>query len=36
MTSEVLHKWLFREVTDLSKKYDRLEELIEKIAEKKN
>ena len=32
MSADELQEWLFREVAELSKKYDQLEELIEKMA----
>lgn len=35
MTPDELQQWLFREVAELSEKYDKMEELIEKIVEKK-
>ncbi|WP_209689429.1 ribbon-helix-helix protein, CopG family [Methanomicrobium sp. W14] len=36
MSAEELHQWLYKEVEELSKKYDRLEEIVEKIADKKS
>lgn len=32
MTPEELQEWLYKEVAELSEKYDRLEELMEKLA----
>lgn len=32
MTFDELQEWLFREVAEFSEKYDRLEELVEKMA----